>query len=70
MRKYSAIDLLRFRKFAEENPDLKPVDLIVAYNGKYPELTDKQQLENIMKFMDDVPGEFNDIVNEDFWDLI
>ena len=73
MRRYSGLDLLRFRRFADENPDLKPIDLVRAYNKKYPELSAKEQYENIVKMlknMDDVPGEFNDIVNDNFWDLI
>ena len=38
MRKYTKIDLLRFRTFANDNPDgLKPEELMGVYNAKYPE---------------------------------
>jgi len=47
MRKYSMIDLLRFRTFASENPEMKPMELIKGYNEKFPELTDAQKLHNV-----------------------
>ena len=52
MRKYSAFDLLRFKRFADENPNLRPIDLVKAYNNKYPELSAKEQYENIVKMLD------------------
>ena len=48
-RKYTAVDLLRFRKFAQERAGVKPVDLIEEYNQLYPELTREQQWENVKK---------------------
>ncbi len=50
-RKYGVIDLLRFRRFSMENPDMKPIDLIKNYNIKYPELSEEQKLENLKKFL-------------------
>ncbi len=52
-RKYSALDLLRYKKFADKHPDLKPVELIKLYNKYYPQLTAKQMYDNIMKFLND-----------------
>jgi len=49
MRKYTSYDLIRFRNFANENTELKPVELIKAYNDKYPELSSKEKLINISK---------------------
>ena len=49
LRKYTTFDLIRFRNFAKDNEGLKPVELIKAYNEKYPELTEKQKLINLSK---------------------
>lgn len=49
IRKYSKIDLLRFVKFAEENADLKPIELLKAYDTQYPELSSKEKLINSAK---------------------
>lgn len=49
IRKYSMVDLLRFKKYAEENKSLKPIELIKGYNLKYPELTEEQKLKNLIK---------------------
>ena len=64
MRKYSAIDLLRFKRFSDEHPDLKPMQQIKAYNEKYPELTPKQQLENIFAALD-MNGEYKNLTGRD-----
>jgi hypothetical protein len=47
MRKYSMIDLLRFKTFADENQEMKPMELIKGYNQKFPELIAEQQLNNL-----------------------
>jgi hypothetical protein len=52
LRKYSQFDLLRFKKFADEHKDVSPLQLIRDYNVKYPELTAKQQLENLYAALD------------------
>jgi len=49
MRKYTRLDLLRFRTFANENPTLQGSKLINAYDKKHPELTAKEQLTNLAK---------------------
>jgi len=49
LRRYTTFDLIRFRNFAKDNEGLKPVELIKAYNEKYPELTAKEKLINISK---------------------
>ena len=49
MRNYSKVDMLRFVKFAKENSDLKPVELLKAYDIKYPELSSKEKLINLTK---------------------
>lgn len=49
MRKYSSYDLIRFRNFSNENPGLKPMELIEAYNEKYPELSAKEKLINLSR---------------------
>ena len=49
MRKYSRYDLIRFRNFSNENPNLIPIELIKAYNKKYPELSAKEKLINLSK---------------------
>lgn len=51
--KYSSLDMVRMAKFAKENPDLKPMELIAAYNVKYPEVTIEQKLKNIRNWIDD-----------------
>jgi len=51
--KYSSLDMVRMAKFAKENPDLKPIPLIKAYNDKYPEVTMEQKLANIRNWLDD-----------------
>lgn len=49
MREYSKVDLLRFAKFAKENEGLKPMELLKAYDIKYPELSSKEKLINLAK---------------------
>ena len=49
-RKYGVIDLLRFKNFALENPEMKSLELIKNYNIKYPELSEEQKLANIKRF--------------------
>lgn len=51
MRQYSKLDLLRFRRYANENPDLKPIQLIKGYDEKYPELSEEQKLKNIKQYL-------------------
>lgn len=51
--KYSSLDMVRMAKFAKENPNLKPIELIRAYNTKYPEITLEQKLKNIRNWLDD-----------------
>lgn len=50
--KYSSLDMVRMAKFAKENPELKPIPLIKAYNEKYPEVTDEQKMKNIRNWLD------------------
>jgi hypothetical protein len=50
-RTYTSLDLIRFARFSKENEELKPIDRLKAYNDAYPELTAKQKLENIRKFL-------------------
>ena len=45
--------MVRMAKFARENPDLKPIPLIKAYNEKYPEISEEQKLKNIRNWIDD-----------------
>lgn len=52
LRKYSRFDLLRFKKFADENKDVAPMQLLRDYDVKYPELSAKQQLENLYAALD------------------
>ena len=52
MRTYTTLDLIRFRNFSNENPDVKPILLIKQYNIKYPELTEKEKLINIAAALD------------------
>ena len=47
LRKYSGLDLIRFRKFANELPEMGNLELIKRYKEKYPELTAKEQLVNL-----------------------
>lgn len=46
-RNYSSVDLFRFKKFSEENPELKSHYLLKAYNEIYPELSAKEKLQNL-----------------------
>lgn len=46
LRKYTMVDLLRFHKFANDNPELKGFDKVRAYNKKHPELSEKQKFIN------------------------
>jgi hypothetical protein len=48
---YSNLDMIRMAKFAKENPDLKPIPLIQAYNEKYPEVSDEQKMKNIVNWL-------------------
>lgn len=48
-RNYSAVDLIRFHRFALENPKLKPIELVRAYSEKHPEKTAKEHLLNLAK---------------------
>lgn len=48
-RNYSVIDLIRYAKTSKERAGAKPIDLIKEYDKLYPELTPKQQWENIKK---------------------
>jgi len=52
--KYSVIDLLRFRNFANENPEMKSIDLLKNYSIKYPELSEEQKLANLKKFFNEI----------------
>lgn len=49
MRRYTRLDLIRFHRFALKNPELKPIDLVKAYNEKHPEKSAKEQLANLAK---------------------
>lgn len=49
MRNYTTLDLVRFNRLANENKNLKPIELIKLYNKKYPEKTEKEKLINISK---------------------
>lgn len=49
MRNYTRFDLIRFNRFANENKDLNPFELIKLYNKKYPEKTSKEKLINFSK---------------------
>ncbi len=51
--RYSSLDMVRMGKFAKENPELKPIPLIKAYNEKYPEVTKEQKMKNIRNWLDD-----------------
>lgn len=53
MRRYSSFDMVRMAKFAKDNPELKAIPLINAYNKKYPEVTMEQKLKNIRNWLDD-----------------
>ena len=52
LRKYNRFDLLRFKKFADENKGVSPLQLLRDYDVKYPELSAKQQLENLYAALD------------------
>lgn len=49
LRKFNAVDLIRYHNFANEkqNKKIKPMDLVRLYMNKHPELSAKQQLENL-----------------------
>lgn len=49
MREYTKVDLLRFAKFSKENDSLKPMELLKAYDLKYPELSNKEKWDNLVK---------------------
>lgn len=49
MKEYSRVDLLRFHKFANENKDLKPLDLLKQYDLKVPRLAEKEKMKNLLK---------------------
>lgn len=49
MSEYSRIDLLRFHRFANENKDLKPLDLLKQYDLKVPRLTEEEKRRNLLK---------------------
>lgn len=51
--RYSSLDMVRMAKFAKDNPELKPIPLIKAYNNKYPEITMDQKLSNVRNWLDD-----------------
>jgi len=44
---YSNIDLLRFKRFADKNTELKPIELLQKFNEEYPELSEKKKLANL-----------------------
>lgn len=49
MRSYTLIDMIRVQKLAQENPELKRIEVVNLYNEKFPELTAKQKYDNLMK---------------------
>lgn len=49
--RYSSLDMVRMANFAKENPKLKPIPLLKAYNEKYPEISKEQQLKNISNWL-------------------
>lgn len=51
-RNYTMLDLLRFRKYAQENPDLKPMELISGYNSNYPEKTYEEKVKNLLRALE------------------
>lgn len=68
MRKYTRLDLIRFHRFAQERPELKPVELVSAYNEAHPEKSQQEKnanfaaalaLNNLYKALTgtDIPGE-------------
>jgi len=46
-RRYTGLDLIRFRKFANELPELGNMELLKRYNLEHPEKTAKEQLTNL-----------------------
>jgi len=52
MRNYNAFDLIRFHRFANENGEVHPTNLLKAYNKKYPELSSRQKLINLAKALE------------------
>lgn len=49
MRKYSIVDLIKFKNFAAENPELKNHELIKQYNINHPAKTAEEKIKNIAK---------------------
>lgn len=49
MRKYSMVDLIHFHRFASESKNKKKsmLDLVKAYNKKFPEIPAREQLKNL-----------------------
>lgn len=66
-RKYSSIDLLRFKKFADKNSDLKPIDLLKQFDKQYPELTERQKLINLYAALG-MNDKYKELVGEDIPD--
>lgn len=62
MRNYSILDLMRFHKFAleKENEKFTPMELLMLYNKKYPELSAEEIIENINKNLDRLIKTLND----------
>ena len=56
MRKYTMLDLIRFHKFAIENQEMKPVELVSAYNLAHPELSEEQKNKNIINGLRELFG--------------
>jgi len=51
MRKnYTGLDMIRMARFAKENPELKPIPLIKAYDKEFPELSARERYENVVRF--------------------
>jgi len=49
--RYSSLDMIRMAKFAKENTELRPMELIKVYNEKHPETTIEQRNNNIRNWI-------------------
>jgi hypothetical protein len=49
--RYTSLDMVRMAKFAKENTELKPIELIKLYNANHPEIKIEQRNNNIRNWI-------------------
>lgn len=63
-RRYTSLDMVRMALFARENPKLLGLNLLAAYDKKYPELTKEEIRNNVKSFLETCQEFSNNVLDK------